>query len=306
MYSLGEARKLTAGLETEDERYSSTYESGSAFGPYADTVNDLHSRTTAGYGMGSWDIGGRWFWTIGARYDHHQRFGNVVTQRITSAYLLDGIGLKLKGSLGTGFKAPTLNQLLHPKYGNPKLHPEKSSGWEIGFEESLFKSVVTAGLAYFDNQFTDLIVFQVDSLRNVNRAVARGWEGTLEYRAKVVSLAASYCYTHAFDKSDRSRLIRRPAHKADLTATCRPVKPLLVRMQVGYVGEREDIDFTAYPEARVILNGYVLTNISATYDVTSNIHVSGRIENLSNQTYQEVYGYGTAKRAAYAGLSVTL
>ena len=54
------------------------------------------------------------------RYDDNSRFGNKTTWRIAPAWVI-GDGTKLKASVGTGFKAPALQQLYGTFGGNVNL-----------------------------------------------------------------------------------------------------------------------------------------------------------------------------------------
>ena len=57
------------------------------------------------------DIDERFFNSINIRNDDNGRFGDATTYRIAPAYLITETDTKLKASYGTGFKAPSLNQL---------------------------------------------------------------------------------------------------------------------------------------------------------------------------------------------------
>ena len=45
------------------------------------------------------------------RYDDNSRFGGKVTWHLAPAWLIAATGTRLKASFGTGFKAPSLQQL---------------------------------------------------------------------------------------------------------------------------------------------------------------------------------------------------
>ncbi len=51
------------------------------------------------------------FGQASVRYDHNDAFGDAVTWHVGPTYTIPGWGTQLKASAGTGFKAPTLNQL---------------------------------------------------------------------------------------------------------------------------------------------------------------------------------------------------
>ena len=65
------------------------------------------------------------------RNDDNEQFGNHSTGSIGWGMDL-GNDLKLNASYGTGFKAPTFNDLYYPFGGNPDLEPEESKSLNIG------------------------------------------------------------------------------------------------------------------------------------------------------------------------------
>ena len=88
------------------------------------------------------------------RYDDNESFGGHYTYRIAPAYIIPDTDTKLKASYGTGFKAPTLNELYqnYPAYGyfaNPHLRPEESSGYDVVFEQPLLNERVRVGSDLF-------------------------------------------------------------------------------------------------------------------------------------------------------------
>ena len=76
-----------------------------------------------------WD---RLFGSAGIRQDEFNILGSATTYRVTGGYLHHETGTKLRGSYGTGFRAPSVNQLYFPNFGNPNLQPEKSQGLDVG------------------------------------------------------------------------------------------------------------------------------------------------------------------------------
>ncbi|WP_163220154.1 TonB-dependent receptor domain-containing protein, partial [Citrobacter freundii] len=86
------------------------------------------------------------------------RFGDATTFRVAPAVLIPVTETKLKASYGSGFKAPTLNQLfvnfLPTFVANPNLRPEKSTGYDVGFEQPVFNNKVRFGATYFHNDIT--------------------------------------------------------------------------------------------------------------------------------------------------------
>ena len=105
--------------------------------------------------------------TFGLRHDDHQRFGSEVSPR---AYLVWNAGdnWTVKGGVSSGFKAPSLNQLIDGvsgiggqgtsiSIGNPGLKPEKSRSTELGIHYDSQRGAA-AGVTLFRNDIRDKIV----------------------------------------------------------------------------------------------------------------------------------------------------
>ena len=56
-----------------------------------------------------------------------------------------------------------------------------------------------------------------------------------------------------------------------------------------YVGKRDELDFATYP-TRIVMPDYFLINLAAYYDLFSFLRLQGRIENLLDKQYEEIYG----------------
>ena len=74
-------------------------------------------------------------------------------------------------------------------------------------------------------------------------------------------------------------------------------------LPLRYVGERRDTDTVTFE--RVTLDPYSLVGVTAAYDLTTRVGLFGRVENVTDEEYEEVFGFGTPGRAFYAGGRVT-
>ena len=96
--------------------------------------------------------------TAGIRQDEYNVFGSATTYRFTGGYLHKETGTKLRASYATGFRAPTINELFFPNFGNPNLRPEKSHGGDVGIDQTLFEKRVTLSANYFWTHYRDQIL----------------------------------------------------------------------------------------------------------------------------------------------------
>ncbi|HEX2867655.1 MAG TPA: TonB-dependent receptor [Ignavibacteriales bacterium] len=305
---LYEKNTLVFGLESDFEKANTDYSSTSEWGPFSSSFKSRMLNTSGAYLEDQVNMNDALFASLGVRYDYHEKFGSVVTYRLAPAYLIRQTGTKLKATYGTGFKSPSLYYLYDPTFGNPDLKPEKSKGYDMGFEQYLFSNKITAGLTYFNNKYSDMIGYD-NSFKTINiaRAEAKGWELFLSVSSIYnFNFSLNYTYTDSRDKSPEStekdmQLLRRPKNKFGLNIDY-TIKAAKLNLEVLNVGRREDKDFTTF--MRVPLESYTLINLAASYEISSLVKVYGRIDNLLNKKYEEVLFYGTPGLSAYLGMKL--
>jgi vitamin B12 transporter len=253
------------------------------------------------------------FDTVSLRFDGNDRFGDKLTYRIAPAYLIPETGTKLKASVGTGFKAPTLSEMFQnfPSYdffGNQNLRPESSLGYDVGFEQAVLDDGVEFGATYYHNDITNLITDNATytSYANVGRATTYGVEAFISYSPiDPVKLRLDYTYTHATDDIAHQDLLRRPKNKLNLDARWQATRALSFDANLLYLSSWADgnRDFSVtYLDAP----GYTVVNIAASYDVTEQFTVYGRITNLFGQTYQDPDGFLRPGRGSFAGIKAKI
>jgi len=309
---LHKTNDLTFGLEYEEEEGKSRYYWESQWGPGESLFPKKTVNTKGCYIQDQIKLWDRLFATLGVRIDDHSRFGTETTYRIAPAYLIKETGTKMKGTFGTGFKAPTLYQLYAPAtlwgpIGNKDLKPEKSKGWDFGVEQNFLKNRVILGATYFRNDFKDLIQYEMgQGYINIAKAKTEGIE--LFSSVKPIddlTLRINYTYTDTEDKTTGETLIRRPKNKIGFDLNYHFINKGNVNLGVIYVGKRDDKDFSISPPRRVILDQYTLVNLAASYDISKNFQLFGRVENLLDKDYEEVKGYGTPGLSIFGGMKLS-
>jgi vitamin B12 transporter len=247
--------------------------------------------------------------TLSVRYDDNDRFGGKFTYRIAPAYLIEDTGTKLKASVGTGFKAPTLSQMFQnfPEFdffGNPNLKPETSVGYDVGFEQAVAGNVVRFGATYFHNDIKNLITDNADftSLVNVGRAVTQGVESFASYQPlKSLTFRLDYTYTEATDEIADEELLRRPKHVGSLNAGWHASTRLSLNATVLSVGSWIDgnRDFSI---PRLTAPGYTIVDVAASYDITAHLELTARVDNLLDRHYENPVGFLGPSLGAFAGV----
>lgn len=305
---------LTAGAELEFDEASSEFYAYTFLSPpdISSVIPMSDSRTIGIYIQDQLEIDKSFFTSAGLRLDNHDKFGSKLTYRIAPAYILWQTGTKIKATVGTGFKAPSLYYLYDPSYGNQELKPENSFGWDAGIEQFFFKQNLNFGITYFYNEFTDMFGFDFVTFKTINikEAVTKGLEFSVEIKpANGLNLKANYTYTDARDLSPNSsdydkKLLRRPENKAGLYASYTFIPKANINFDLIWVGKRDDVNFSTFE--RIQLDDYILLNLAAHYDILDFLRLNFRIENLLDTDYEEVYGYGTACISFYGGIKLSL
>lgn len=301
-----------AGVELENETAISEYYNYSSFGDFLSVFPKSSMQSTAVYTQAQIDPVKNLSGSYGIRYTNHEKFGGNVTFRIGQGYFIEAINTKLTFTYGTGYKAPSLFYLFDPAYGNDKLNPEKSAGWDTGFEFYLVPVNGHLGIKYHDTKYSDLFGFDSNfKTINTKKAEASGIE--LYSKADVlsnVSVKTSYTYLKTIDKSEGSadfdkKLLRRPEHKFALNILYSPLQNLTLSARTIFTGERDDMDFGTFPATRKVLDSYLLVHLAATYQLNSFTKIYLRGENLLNEKYEEVLGYGNPRLSVFAGVRLS-
>lgn len=298
---------LILGLEIEEEEGSSILRSESAFGPFESVFEEETAQTLSLYFQDQVRFRDSFFATAGVRIDDHDRFGTEVTYRIAPAYRFNQTGTFLRATVGTGFKAPTLFQLFSD-FGNENLNPEESTGFDVGVEQDLQENKLTVGITYFFNDFDNLITFDPDTntFQNIVAAESMGVEAfTTVHPINGFSLRVSYTYTDTEDKATGEDLLRRPKNKLGINANYQFLEKGNINVGYIFVGERDDLDFNTFPATRIKLDNYQLVNLAVSYAITDYFQISGRIENLLDEDYEEILGFGTPGLSGFAGVKVS-
>lgn len=302
-------RNHDLALGVEYERETSDFESLSSYGD--SFLPKKSTNTISFYAQDRMKIGETFSMVLGVRTDHHSRFGDETTYRISPRIDIPRVRTALKASFSTGFKAPTLYQLYAPPdpflgpIGNPNLKPEKVKSYEFGVEKRFFEDRFLLSGVYFHNDLKDLIIFDYDPVtwtyygyKNIGKALTEGFEFSVSGAIlDNFNVYLGYTLCHARDKELDEPLPRRPKQKFDASFEYSFPKKGSVVLDTQYVGPR----YNSRGRVRR-MGGYTVFNLSANYKINQNFTIYGRVDNLFDKHYYEVWGYGTEGRAIKGGI----
>jgi vitamin B12 transporter len=268
------------------------------------------------------------------------RVGASYALRIARGALGD---TRLHTTYGQGIVEPRFDQTFgnDPCFpGNPFLSPEQSRTVHAGVDQKLAFDRVRVSVDYFDSRFHNIIGFLnlsappagcpqavfdsnvasfgtgAGAFFNTNLARARGANFSSEARiTRWLSGSANYMYDSTRTLSAPtdplnlngdpnyligSRLLRRPVNSGNIMLNANYWR-MNWNLSGYFTGQRFDYNFPG----QIINPGYVLVNLAAAYNVARGFSVYGRIANLANKQYSEVYGFPALGREFRIGVKYT-
>lgn len=234
---------------------------------------------------------------VNARRDNNSQFGNHTTGSLAYGYQFTA-DWRASISYGSAFKAPTFNDLYWPGSGNPNLKPEKSENREASVHYETEKH--HASLTYYDNEIRDLIEWApVGGLwkpSNVANARLRGL--TLAYKGDWAGFRLSGSIDlQKPEDVDNETLLRYRARRIAKVGISRDFGAFSIGAEALASSER-------YNDAtnRVVLPGYGLVNLQASYRIAADWTVFARANNIFDKDYELVRDYATPERNVFVGV----
>ncbi len=296
-----------ARTETDSSATSLDYPIGYA-GPLTPNASARQTANSV-FALYQFTLGGRLDISLGGRVDAVAGGHAFPTWRATVAYRIPESGTKLRASAGTGAKSPSLFQRFSD-FGNLRLNPERSIGFDAGADQSLFEGRVTLSSTLFYNKYRDLIDFNVNPAcapeqffgcyYNVNRAVTYGAELAADAILAPDAWRARASFTHLVAKDEllNTKLLQRPRNKGVFSIIYSGFPNLEMEARATFVGSKLDFGFPL----PVKIAPYAKFDVFANYKINDTLSVFARAENIAGARYEEIVNYRTAGRSIYAGL----
>jgi vitamin B12 transporter len=230
------------------------------------------------------------------RNDNISGYGNETTGGLAYDYdINDQWRIGVAGN--TGFKAPTFDDMYYPAMytpyynyvSNPGLQPEKSKNLEASLRYQT--ETTKLGVVVYQNKINDLIngnackafdafgFCALNSPANVDSATIRGLTLTSEQRFGATTVRASADFSNPKNDANGNQLTRRARQVYRLNADHR-INHWVLGGEYLFVGKRYDDDAN-----KNSLGGYGLLNLTAHYELTKNLAVQVRWNNVLNKDY---------------------
>jgi len=238
--------------------------------------------------------------SAGIRNDDNKGFSSKTTRQISAAYKISE-SISIKSSWGEGFKVPTIFQTTFfccgAKSANNNIRPEESTSYDLGFDYTL-EDKFSLSLIYFKQDVNNQInfSFSLGGYENIDFVESHGFEISINSKiSEAVNLFINYSYIDSIDGSGL-RLINIPKDSGELGLTYVSSSKLSGSMTIKYNGS----EISTYGN----LNSWSRADINLFYKLNNFSEVYFRIENLFDEDYQQVFGYGTPDRHGLFGIRV--
>jgi vitamin B12 transporter len=250
--------------------------------------------------------------SAGVRVEDNSVFGTNVTERGSLSYLIKEWGTRIRGGAGSGFRAPTFNDLFFPGFSDVTLQPETSFSYDFGVDQTLWNERIRLGVTYFQNDVTNLISFAFINTPpfvkgvNIGHARSAGIEFTSEVDlTNTLTLSLNYTYTDTENLPTNQLLPREPRHRWNGQITWRALPRLQLFTQVQAVTEQFE---PTGGGSGVYNSGHTRVDVGGTYRLVNRyaflqaLDLTARIQNLLNEGYAEVRGFPALGIQGFLGL----
>jgi vitamin B12 transporter len=236
------------------------------------------------------------------RYDKFDQFDNKTTYRFGIKRAYDAVeGLYTATNIYTGYKAPSLFQFSH---ATGTLKPESIQGYALSIGYKKYFS-----LTYFSNKIkdkidsvTDPVTFMPKYLNNGDGVKTTGIELSGEYAFGESGFILGAHFTHMLNFEDDSGKAaqRVPENSANLYLDYYFNDTSHIGVIANYIGERRDLDYSAWPASDVTLDSYSTVDLTYNTRFNENLSLTVTAKNIFDKEYETVKGYSTEGRSIYA------
>ena len=244
----------------------------------------------------------------GLRVDLPEELSSELSPRLAARYRLSR-GTVLRGSASRAFKLPSFFVLGTPRQlgGNPELKPETSVGGDVGLDHEVTHWGLKLGAAIFHTRYRDLVDFDFETFQFVNRASveATGLELSLDWHPReLVQVETALTWQSVEDRVSAQPPLHQPDWFGSARLTLRPRPALKLNLEFRFASESLDLQIPV-PE-RDSVRGYGALDLAASWKLSRQWTLRGRIDNLTDKTYERFIGFPEPGLSARIGVHFSL
>ncbi|WP_067583244.1 TonB-dependent receptor domain-containing protein [Endozoicomonas ascidiicola] len=248
---------------------------------------------------------------IALRQDENEIYGSKTTGNIAYGYALSN-EVRLIGSFGTAFRAPTFNNLYYPDntnyIGNPDVKPEKSQNVELALKGN--HSFGRWEIAAFQNDIDDMIDWEYVNpnlgsgpkrATNIDEAKIQGIEASIQTIIMDWSINSTLTLLNPKNEKTDTYLARRARQAYSLSAD-RSVGSWSIGGTVFAQGKSYNSDANKDTDE---LSGFATIDLRMAKQLNNQFKSELKLTNLMDKEYSTVKGYNAPPRAGIVSLTWT-
>ena len=237
------------------------------------------------------------------RYDDPDDFDSETTWKAGAKYTPGG-GVTLAANWGEAYKLPSFFALGNALVGNPELQPEQGESWDIGVAWESNDSL-RLEVTWFDNDFRDLVDFDDETFRNVNRKNVQtsGVELQADWQAlAAVSLRTQATYTDIDVKNDNTALTGRSDWTASAVVQWRIDDKWDAALDYQYVGEQWASSRHTGEQVTGELDDYHRLDWVLRWQLVRAWELQLSVDNILDESYETAVGFFAPSREFRLGV----
>ncbi len=287
-----DALNLSWGLEAQQQHADSPLNPAKIY----TLTNNLLSpvaRTLLNWGI--------WRGQVEFRFDDYTQYGNHGVFKVSNNWQLES-GVSLWANGGTGFRAPAVNERLHPIFGNFGIAPEKNAGGETGLRWQVATNSEISVSGYFQH-YNNLISLNQSAATGVistlNIPQARMWgadfQAKHQWRQDWKS-GISYTYMDIKNLQVNAVVPVRPQNQGQFWTEWQVTEPLKIRLDLNY---RDS--YFADTQNSIKIQAAARLNAKIEYQIHPKLGVYVRGENITDNRTPDLLGFNYVGAAVYGG-----
>ncbi|MCG2716778.1 MAG: TonB-dependent receptor [Candidatus Marinimicrobia bacterium] len=233
----------------------------------------------------------------GLRYTNHSIAGDLLVPAIGASVILPYHWI-LKGQYSEGYRNPTINELyLFPTTEERKgpsttdLKQETTNNYELSVEKQ-FASRLTSSITIYRTNADNLIQKGFVNGRPMYQNTGKFTIDGIEIEGQLL-LPPRIAFNWSVSSSSYSQIINgSPGEKANIAMRIKATKDLTFGIQGQWINNLySDSNPYDYQLNSIRLDSYTLLNINANWNVNDYLSLSAKLNNVTDSSYETMYGY---------------
>ncbi|MCB1705024.1 MAG: TonB-dependent receptor [Halioglobus sp.] len=238
------------------------------------------------------------------RYDDPEEFDSETSGQFGARYAVGG-GVTLAANWGEAYKLPSFFALGHALVGNPELQPEKGESWDLGATWQAHETLML-NATWFENDFRDLVDFDDETFRNVNRKNVQtsGVELQADWRPlPALSLRSQGTYTDIDVRNEDTVLTGRPEWTASVVAQWQIREQWDTALDYLYAGKAWSASRHTGELVNEKLGDYHRVDWVLRWQLARAWQIQASVDNVLDENYETAVGFSGPGREFRLGVT---